>query len=109
MEGEPDQLRALRTALGWTLFGPDPRARSSESQVVNCRQSPNDVLQEQMKRILNYEFSDNSQISYVPYSVELSLFCDTWEFTEPARKRNHCKNARTPKKTEVGRVDAPQK
>jgi len=69
IEGEPDQSRALRTGLGWTLFGPDPRTHGSEKNVVNCTQSTNDVLHEQLKRMFNCEFS-NSQTYDAQYSVE---------------------------------------
>ena len=69
IEGEPDQSRALRTGLGWTLFGPDTRAHGSEKYVVNCAQSTNDVLHEQLTRMFNYDFPDNSQASDAPYSV----------------------------------------
>ena len=69
IEGEPDQPRALTTGLGWTLFGPDPRTHA-ERHVVNCVQGTNEVLPEQMKRMSNYEFSDNSQTYDAPYSVE---------------------------------------
>ena len=47
--GEPDEPRALRTGLGLTLFGPDPRTHASERHVVNCVQGTNDVLPEQTK------------------------------------------------------------
>ena len=46
IEGEPDQPRALRTGLGWILFGPDPRTHSSDKYIVNCVQGTNDVLDE---------------------------------------------------------------
>jgi len=69
IEGESDQPRALTTGLGWTLFGPDPRTHGSEKYVVNCSQSTNDVLHEQLTRMFNCKFS-NSQTYDAPYSVE---------------------------------------
>jgi len=69
IEGEPDQSRALRTGFGWTLFGPDPRMHGSEIYVVNCTQSTNDVLHEQLTKMHNCEFC-NSQTYDAPYSVE---------------------------------------
>jgi len=41
---------------------------------VNCVQTTNEVLREQLKRMFNYEFSDNSQISDALYSVEDKQF-----------------------------------
>ena len=72
--GEPDHPRALRTGLGWTLFGPNPKTHGSEGYAVNCVQTTNEVLHEQLKRMFNYEFSDNRQISDAPYSVEDKQF-----------------------------------
>ena len=74
VEGEPDQPRALRTGLGWTLFGPGPRTRGSKGYAVNCVQSTNDILYERKKRMFNYDFRDSSQVSDVPYSVEDKQF-----------------------------------
>jgi len=74
VEGEPDQPRALRTGLGWTLFGPDPRTRGSKGYAVNCVQSANDIQYERKKRMFNYDFPDNSQVSDAPYSVEDKQF-----------------------------------
>ena len=71
--GEPYHPRALRTGLGWTLFGPDPKTHGSEGYAVNCVQTTNEVLHEQLKRMFNYE-SDNSQISDASYSVEDKQF-----------------------------------
>jgi len=72
--GERDQPRALRTGLGWTLFGPDPRTHGSEKYVVNCAQSTIEVLHEQLTRMFNYDFPDNSQVSDAPYSAEDKQF-----------------------------------
>jgi len=69
IEGEPDQPRALRTGFGWTLFGPDPRMHGCEMYVVNCTQSTNDMLHEQLTKMFNCEFC-NSQTYDAPYSVE---------------------------------------
>jgi len=74
IQGESDHPRALRTGLGWTLFGPDPKTHGSEGYAVNCVQTTNEVLHEQLKRMFNYEFSDNTQISDAPYSVEDKQF-----------------------------------
>jgi len=74
IEVEPDQQRALRTGLGWTLFGPDPKTHGSEGYAVNCVQTTNEVLHEQLTRMFNYDFPDNSQVSDAPYSVEGKQF-----------------------------------
>jgi len=41
----------------------------------------------------------------MPIKAEVSLFGDNWEFT--TLKRNHCKNARAPRKPESYWIVAP--
>jgi len=56
IEGDPGQPRALRTGLGWTLFGPDPRTHGSDKDVVNFVQCIENVLHDKLKGACNYEF-----------------------------------------------------
>jgi len=51
VEGDLDQPRALKTGLGWRVFGPEPRIYNPDKYVVNCMQSFNYVLHEQMQRM----------------------------------------------------------
>ena len=44
--------------------------RMAPKSMVNCAQSTYDVLHEQLTRMFNYDFPDNSQVSDAPYSED---------------------------------------
>ena len=70
--GLPDQLRAVRTGLGWTLVGPDPNMREAKTHTVNNVICNDDLLHTQMQQMFDHDFIEDRKYSSddLAYSIE---------------------------------------